>query len=203
MKKILYFFIAICISSCSTNQNKAEDVISESIKSQIDAEWEYIPIKFTRLSYALSNIEEEERYKELEAKYKNVEYKYLYDSIYNDETYKADSAIYGKEYADKTRINPSSEERDLIIKKIKHLKDKYTPRKIGNGIIHMYICKTNFGDSLYFSKWIFDDNFKIRKIYKISEPIESDSIKDRVEKLRKEKDWDINSDLWNISTPLN
>ena len=67
----------------------------------------------------------------------------------------------------------------------------------------MYICKTNFGDSLYFSKWIFDDNFKIRKIYKISEPIESDSIKDRVEKLRKEKDWDINSDLWNISTPLN
>lgn len=203
MKKILYFFIAICIASCSASQNKAEDVISESIKSQINAEWEYIPIKFTKLSDALSNIEEEERYKELKAKYEEVKYKYLYDSIYNDETYKADSAIYGKEYADKTRIKPSSSERNLIIEKINHLKAQYTPRKIGNGIIHMYICKTNFGDSLYFSKWILDDNFKIKKIYKISEPIESDSIKDRIKKLRKEKDWDINSDLWDISTILN
>lgn len=199
MKKILFFITIVLLLSCSNNQKKAENEIYKSIKSQMPEGWVYTPIKFSELADVLSSINEEEKYKELKEKYDKIEYQYLYDSIYNAEKYKVDSAMYGKKLANEMRIKPSSYERDLLAKEINELKDKYTPYKIGTGIIHTYICKTNFGDSLYCSKYVFDENFKIKKIYKNSNSIDSDSVNSIIEKVRKSEDFDINKDddyLW-------
>lgn len=199
MKKILFFIAIMLFYSCSNNQKKAENEILKSIKSQMPEGWIYTPVKFSKLADVLSNIREEEKYKELKEKYDKIEYQYLYDSISSAEHYKVDSALYGKDFADKIKIKPFSYERDLLAKEINELKDKYTPYKIGTGIIHIYICKTNFGDSIYYSKYVFNNNFKINKIYNKSFSIDSDSVNNIIEKIRKSKDLDINKDhdyLW-------
>lgn len=199
MKNILFFIAIIFFFSCSNNQKKAENEIYKNIKSQMPEGWVYTPIKFSKLADVLSNINEEEKYKELKEKYDKIEYQYLYDSISSAENYKVDSITYGKDFADRIKIKPSSYERDLLAKKINELKDKYTPYKVGKGIIHTYICKTNFGDSLYYSKYVFDDNFKINRIYNKSVFINSDSINNIIEKVRRSEDFDINKDddyLW-------
>ena len=199
MNKILYLLSIIFFLSCSNNQKKAEHEIYKSIKSQMPEGWVYTPIKFSELADVLSNINEEAKYKELKEKYDKIEYQYLYDSISSAENYKVDSITYGKDFADKIKIKPSSYERDLLARKINDLEAKYTPYKIGTGIIHTYICKTNFGDSLYCSKYVFDDNFKIKKYTKKANSIDTDSVNSIIEKVKKSKDFDINKDddyLW-------
>lgn len=199
MKKILYLLSIMFFLSCSNNQKKAEHEICKSIKSQMPEGWTYTPIKFSKLADVLSNINEDEKYKELKEKYDKIEYQYLYDSISSAENYKVDSITYGKDFADKIKIKPSPYERDLLARKINDLEVKYTPYKIGTGIIHTYICKTNFGDSLYFSKYVFDDDFKIKKIYNNSISIDSDSVNNIIDEVRKSEDFDINKDhdyLW-------
>lgn len=199
MKNLLLILLALMFFSCSNNQKKAENEISKSIKSQMPQGWIYTPIKFSKLTDVLSNINEEEKYKELKEKYDKIEFQYLYDSISSTENYKIDNINYGKDFADKTKIKPSSYERDLLVKEINELKDKYTSYKVGTGIIHTYICKTNFGDSLYCSKYVFDDNFTIKKIYNNSISINSDSVNSIIEEIKKSEDFDINKDhdyLW-------
>ena len=68
MKNILFILLSLLFISCSNNQKKAENEIYKSIKSQMPEGWVYTPIKFSELADVLSNINEEEKYKELKEK---------------------------------------------------------------------------------------------------------------------------------------
>lgn len=203
MKNILAIIILLSFLSCS-DQNKAEKIIREDIESQIANGCTYNPVRFSKLSDALSNIKDEEQYKSIKMQYDKAEYNYIYDSIACRENYITDSMNYGKAFADVNRISPSTHykyEYEINKKKIQDIEAKYKPYPIGKGLVHIYIYNTPFGDSLYYSKYIFDDKMKIRKQNKVSFPIKADSIPIIIQRIKKgEKiDFDLNDNLWHLN----
>lgn len=186
MKKILFLLIILFVTSCS-KQNKAEQIITDLVQSELKEGCVYTPIKFTKLSEALSIIDNEEEYKKIKEEFDKVEYKYLFDSISSAENYKLDSSMCGKKYADAAYIKPLSYERDRLRSELEEMKQKYQPYVMGQGLIHIYIYKTPFGDSLLYSKFVFDDKFHIKDRRKISMEIDRDSISHVIEKIQNEQ----------------
>ena len=90
------------------------------------------------------------------------------------------------------------DEYEKYKKELQSLKDKYKPYSIGKGLVHIYICNTPFGDSLYYSRYVFDDEMKIKKQNQISFPIDTDSISEITQRIknRKKVDIELNDNLW-------
>jgi hypothetical protein len=205
MKKLLFPIIILFVAVSCSRQNKAEQIITNLIQSELKEGCVYTPIKFTKLSEVLSAIDNEDEYKKIKEEFDKVEYKYLFDSISSAENYKRDSSMYGKKFADATYIKPLSYDRDKLRDKLEELKRKYQPYVTGKGLIHIYIYETPFGDSLLYSKFVFDDNFNIKDRRKISIEIDRDSISYMIEKIQneqneeKDKDFLNNDFLWSFS----
>lgn len=200
MKNILAIIILLSFLSCSY-QNKAEKIIREDIESQIANGCTYNPVRFSKLSDALSNIKDEEKYKSIKMQYDKAEYNYIYDSIACRENYITDSMNYGKVFADINKTSPSAVckyEYEKYKKELQSLEDKYKPYSIGKGLVHIYIYNTPFGDSLYYSRYVFDNEMKIKKQNKISFPIETDSISAITQRIKngKKVDIELNDNLW-------
>jgi hypothetical protein len=198
MKFILGCFLLLFIIACSSDQKRAENIVSKDIKSRLASGWAYFPVRFTELSDVLSNINDEDNYKDIKMNFDKVEYQYIYDSISYRESYKSDSIQYGVGFAELMKREPVSFERDELQSKLQDLKEKYTPYVVGRGFIHVYICNTPFGDSLYYSKYVFDDNMTIKNNYLMSFFVEEDSIPKIIESYKNDKyiHSDLNSDLW-------
>lgn len=188
MKKILVLPIVLFIAVSCSQQNKAEQIVTDLIQSELKDGCTYTSIRFTKLSEALSSINNEDEYKKIKEEFDKAEYEYLFDSISKDENYKLDSSIYGKEYADIAYIKPSSYNRDKLRDKLKELERKYQPYVIGQGLIHIYIYKTPFSDSILYSKFVFDDKLKIKDSRKLSMEIDKDSIPYIIKEIQKRKD---------------
>lgn len=200
MKNILAIIILLSFLSCS-NQKKAEEIIRKNIESQTVNGYTYNALIFSKLSDALSNIKDEEKYKSIKVQYDKAEYNYIYDSIACHESYITDSINYGKAFADINKTSPSAVckyEYEKYKKELQSLKDKYKPYSIGKGLVHIYICNTPFGDSLYYSRYVFDDEMKIKKQNQISFPIDTDSISEITQRIknRKKVDIELNDNLW-------
>ncbi|MFK2307119.1 hypothetical protein ACIXN8_18590 [Bacteroides fragilis] len=107
MKNILAIIILLSFLSCS-NQKKAEEIIRKNIESQTVNGYTYNALIFSKLSDALSNIKDEEKYKSIKVQYDKAEYNYIYDSIACRESYITDSINYGKAFADINKTSPSA-----------------------------------------------------------------------------------------------
>lgn len=187
MKNIFLVLLLFIASSCYNERNKVKSIITDKIKTELPTGWEYTPVMFTAYSDILSDISNEIQYKELSDNYEKALYDYLYDSISIMEQYAADSVIYGENYAKSQKREINSYDKKKIEKEMEELREKYTPYIIGKGIVHVYVCKTNFGDSLYISKFLFNSDLNIIETEKVAFFVEKDSIDSFCQQFKKEE----------------
>lgn len=138
MKKIIHLCLGAFFFFTSCNQEKEiKKIIMEDVRQSIPSYWNYEPVYFSEIDSAMSNV-----------KYTNQEEKLYEEMLALDSSFVMD-------------IESEYSEREEINKKLTELESKYIPHYIGKQIYHIYQCHTDFGDSIYCIRYVFNDLYEI------------------------------------------
>ncbi len=109
----------------------------EDIQQSIPSYWTYKPVYFSEIDSAMSNVKHTSQYMKLHEEMLALDSSFVMD------------------------MEGECLERKKINKKLTDLENKYSPHYIGKQIYHIYQCHTDFGDSIYCIKYIFNDSDEI------------------------------------------
>jgi len=163
MKKELILIASSFVLLCCTNkatQSKLESIISKDIQNSLPKHQTYEPLSFSKVDSAMSLFIDTKEYKTLAEKIFKIDSTRIYDSlVYVDNLYFMGSTKPNSYKCAQYLID----EKKQINSQIENLKEKYIPHYIGKFIAHKYKCSTDFGDTIYISNYVIDDNLNIIK----------------------------------------
>jgi len=144
---MLILILSLALLSCTSKEEKSKKLVTDYIVTKLPQSWKYESLEFDKIDSAFSDIWDTPQYKEKLREINPYDSIIMLDSLRNPEQ--------------KIRLDPYfKEQRNIKQKELDELRRKFTKSYIGYSVVHFYKCKTEFGDSIYVSRFIIDKDFK-------------------------------------------